>query len=366
MDKQHLAGGKSRAAEIVVAAALLAVTMAVNLASPLYGSYGQAAGYGSGLTTVAFALYIVGLLPTLIFLGGISDYVGCRTAILCGLAATTLATMLLIINPTIYMLMIARVLHGIGVGLSLGAGTVYLTDLTGSDSKRASSAVSVVTTIGFGSGPLLTSIALLSRQTLVPLSFWAVLLSSLVCAAFAANLPVQKPSGGRLLRLPYTSRAVMRPGIIFALAWSVIGLVMSIVPMLLAQHHLVAWSGAAIFCVSATGALCQIAARHMNSTRAQTLSVIWIPFGYVFLLIGAVSGLVPVALSGAAIIGAACFGLAYPGGLAEVVRIGRRIRRVPYPAISSVVIWALAYLAFSSGLSPIGWASRARWLFSGL
>ncbi len=323
MDKRYLADRKSRAAEIVVAAALLAVTMAVNLASPLYASYGQAAGYGSGLTTVAFALYIVGLLPTLIFLGGISDYVGCRTVVLCGLAATTLATIVLIVDPTIYMLMIARVFHGIGVGLSLGAGTVYLTNLTGNDSKSASSFVSVVTTIGFGSGPLLTGIALLARWTLVPLSFWIMLVSSLICAALAANLPVQKPSGGKLLRLPYISRSAILPGMIFALAWSVIGLVMSIVPMLLAQHHLAAWSGAAIFCVSVSGALCQIAARRMNSTRAQKLSVMWIPIGYVLLLIGAVAGLVPVALIGAALIGAACFGLAYPGGLAEVVRIER-------------------------------------------
>ncbi len=60
-------GKKSRTAEILVAALLL-VTMAVNLTSPLYGIYGKAAGYGNGFTTVVFALYIVGLLPTLIFL----------------------------------------------------------------------------------------------------------------------------------------------------------------------------------------------------------------------------------------------------------------------------------------------------------
>jgi MFS family permease len=323
MDEQRLQKKRSRAAEIVVAAALLFVTMAVNLAAPLYRSYGQAAGYGNGLTAVVFALYIVGLLPTLIFLGGISDYVGCRTVVLYGLAATTLATMFLVINPTIYALMVARVLHGIGVALSIGAGTVYLANLMGNGSKRASVYVGVVTSFGFGGGPLLTSITLLPGQTLVPLSFWAVLAVSLACAVLVVNLPVQRPSGGTLLRLPYIPRAAAVPGMIFALAWSVIGLVMSIVPMLLAQHQLAGWSGAAIFCVSAAGGLCQIAARRMDSARAQMVSILWIPLGYLMLLVGAVSGMVVLALVGAAITGAACFGLAYPGGLAEVIRVGQ-------------------------------------------
>jgi MFS family permease len=341
MHEQRLPGIRSHTAELVVAAALLFVTMAVNLAAPLYGRYGQAAGYGNGLTATVFALYIVGLLPTLIFLGGISDYVGCRTVVLYGLVATTMATMFLVINPTIYTLMVARVLHGVGVALSLGGGTVYLANLMGSGSKRASIYVGVVTSFGFGGGPLLTSITLLCGETLVPFSFWAVLAFSVACAVLVVNLPVQRPAGGTVVRLPYIPRAAALPGMIFALAWSVIGLVMSIVPMLLAQHQLAAWSGAAIFCVSAAGGVCQIAARRMNSARAQKVSVVWIPLGYVLLLVGAVSGLVALALVGAAITGAACFGLAYPGGLAEVIRVGQ-----PYQARAISGYLLCGYLGF--------------------
>ncbi len=323
MGEQELQDKRPRAAEIIVAAALLLVTMAVNLAAPLYRAYGQAAGYGNGLTATVFALYIVGLLPTLFFFGGISDYLGGRTVVLCGLAATTLATAILVITPTIYALMAARILHGIGVALSLGAGTVYLANLTGAGSKRASICVGVVTSFGFGGGPLLTSIALLPGETLVPFSLWAVLAVSLVCSVLVINLPVHRPSGGALLRLPYIPKAAALPGAIFALAWSVIGLVMSIVPMLLAQYQLAAWSGAAIFCVTAAGGLCQLVTRRMDPARAQKVSILLIPLGYMMLLAGAVAGMLPLALIGAAITGAACFGLAYPGGLAEVIHAGQ-------------------------------------------
>jgi MFS family permease len=47
-----------------------------NLQVPLYGTYAKIAGFGSGISAIAFSTYVAGLLPTLILLGGISDRVG--------------------------------------------------------------------------------------------------------------------------------------------------------------------------------------------------------------------------------------------------------------------------------------------------
>ena len=44
-------------------ASLYFVTVAVNIQVPLYGTYAHNAGYGSGITALAFALYILGVLP---------------------------------------------------------------------------------------------------------------------------------------------------------------------------------------------------------------------------------------------------------------------------------------------------------------
>src|SRR4028118_965770 len=102
---------------LIVATALFLITHAANLQVPLYGTYAQLAGYGSGLTAIAFSTYVAGLLPTLILLGGISDRIGRKTVILASLLSALLATFLMIVHPTIYTLLATRVLQGIAVGL---------------------------------------------------------------------------------------------------------------------------------------------------------------------------------------------------------------------------------------------------------
>ncbi len=58
---------------LIVAAVIFLVTHAVNLQVPLYNTYAKIAGFGSGISAIAFSMYVAGLLPTLILLDGISD-----------------------------------------------------------------------------------------------------------------------------------------------------------------------------------------------------------------------------------------------------------------------------------------------------
>lgn len=111
---------------LIVAAAIFLVTHAANLQVPLYNTYAKIAGFGSGISAIAFSTYVAGLLPTLILLGGISDRVGRKTVILASLLSASLATFLMIAHPTIYTLFATRVLQGIAVGLITGTGTAYL------------------------------------------------------------------------------------------------------------------------------------------------------------------------------------------------------------------------------------------------
>ncbi|MGY0400070.1 MAG: hypothetical protein ACWIPH_09125 [Ostreibacterium sp.] len=54
-----------------LALALFTVTYAVNLQAPLYGAYALNSNMG-----VAFSAYVAGLMPTLLFLVGVSDRIG--------------------------------------------------------------------------------------------------------------------------------------------------------------------------------------------------------------------------------------------------------------------------------------------------
>jgi MFS family permease len=162
---------------LLVAIAIFLITHAANLQIPLYGTYANLAGFGSGISAIAFSTYVAGLLPTLILLGGASDRIGRRTVILASLCFACIATCLMIAQPTIYTLFVTRILQGISVGLITGTGTAYLAALMPQNAKQVATYVSLTTSLGFSSGALFTNIVLSYGQSLVPFSYWVVFCS---------------------------------------------------------------------------------------------------------------------------------------------------------------------------------------------
>lgn len=326
---------------MTIAAALFLVTAAVNLEVPLYRTYAQAAGFGNGLTAIVFAAYVAGLLPVLTLLGGVSDRLGRKPVLLAGLLSATLATALMILSPNMQTLLLTRLLQGVGVGLSVGTGTAYLTEISKISPSRAAIYVTVTTSLGFGGGALLTSGALLAHQTLVPVSYWIVLLLTLGCIALVLRLPYLPSIGGALVRLPYFPPGTLSAGLAIALAWAVTGMVIAIVPTQLAQHQLTVWTGLALFLVNGTGVLVQPIARRLSAKQSLSIGFCLLPLGYGLLVLGAWLGVLALVLAGAAVAGSACYGFTYLGGLAAVSQAGgvQRAR-----AVSGYFLFA--YLGF--------------------
>jgi MFS family permease len=302
-----------------VTMSLFAVTAAVNLQMPLYRAYAQAAGVGNAATTVVFAFYVVGLVPTLLLFGGISDRLGRRPVILGGLLASLLATGIMIVAPGLRLLGVSRVLQGVGVGLTMGAASAYLAERRPPGSTwRPTTYVTIATSLGFGGGALLTGVALMARPTLRPPSFWAVAALAVVCASFVAQIHDDRPRAGALMRLPIVRRSTLVANLAIMLAWAVTGVVISLLPSQLATRQLSAWAGPALFLVNGTGALVQPLASRLSARSALLVGFGCLPTGFFVLLAGAVSGTLGLVLLGAAIAGAACYGFTYQGGMAVV------------------------------------------------
>ena len=334
-----------RFAALTVAGALYLVTGVVNLEVPLYRTYAAAAGWGTGLTAIAFAAYVAGLLPVLLFLGGLSDRLGRKSVVMLGLAAAVGATLLMILVPTMQALLVARLLKGIAVGLTVGTGTAWLAELAiGADADaRAAGRVAVMTSLGFGSGALGTTLALLHGPALVPSSYWLALVLTLGCLALLLGTRGYAPQGGGLVRLPYFPDGAVAPGAAIALAWAVTGLIITIVPAQLARYQLDLWAGPALFLVNGTGALCQPLVRRMDAVRASHIGFLLLPLGYLTLIGGTWAGFLPLILAGAALAGAACYGFTYLGGLAVIAQLGGAQRA---RAVSGYFL--CAYLGFGT------------------
>lgn len=307
---------------LIVAVAIFLIAHAANLQIPLYSTYAKMAGFGSGISAIAFSTYVAGLLPTLILLGGVSDRIGRKTVILASLLFACVATFLTIAQPNIYTLFVTRVLQGIAVGLITGTGTAYLSALMPQNATKVAVYVSLTTSLGFSSGALFTNAVLSYSNSLVPFSYWIVFILILGCIGLAIGIPEQPTTSGTLIRLPSFPPEAIWAGLAIALAWSLAGIVGIILPAQLAQYGLPNWSGPMLFIIVIAGVLFQPVARRLEARRSLQIGAVLLVLGYLTFTCGAWLGSLSLVLAGVAIAGTACYGFTYLGGLAEVVRLG--------------------------------------------
>ncbi|WP_148711784.1 MFS transporter [Pseudomonas aeruginosa] len=222
---------------------LCLITLAVNLQAPLYTAYAELSGYGAAATASAFSGYVLGVLPVLLVLGGLSEL---------GLACVALAAV--------------------------------------------------------------------------------------------AGLPDEAPRGRDtpMLRLPFFPAGSLPYGLSILLAWATVGLVIAVLPSLLAAHGLARWSGFSTFTVISCGLLFQPLARRMAPASATCLGLVILPPSYALLAWGAIHGSLAAVLFGALGASSSCYGFTYLGGLSAVnVLAGAEKPR------ASAGYFLLAYLGFS-------------------
>jgi len=328
----------------LLAFALCLITLAVNLQAPLYITYADLSGQGAAATAVAFSAYVVGVLPVLLALGGLADRVGRRPLIIAALLLSMLATLLMLVAPGLQTLALARLVLGLGTGLATATATAYMGELMGgASSARAANWVTASTSLGFGLGAALTSLFLLRGPSLTPGSFHLQLLLAGIALVLTWRLPDPRPAQrGAMLRLPFYPRGSAVYGLAILLAWAGTGLVIALLPGILRQHGLSAWSGFSTFCVTSCGLLFQPLARRMASTKATLLGLAILPCSYALLAWGANAGQLGAVLLGAVAASSACYGFIYLGGLAAVNQLaGSEKTR------ASAGFFLLAYLGFS-------------------
>jgi MFS family permease len=305
----------------VVALTLFLITSAVNLQAPLYTTYARASHLGAGAQTIAFACYVAGLVPTLIFLGGISDRFGRKWPLAIALLLTTVATAVPMNWPRLEALAAARILCGIATGLMAGSGTQFLVELLGcrsAASTRAAVIVAASTSLGFGSGALATGLCLLAAPSQhTPISYGAYIgcaVSGMVLLAMIRESSFSRSSSW--LRMPVFVNGTLPYGIAIFIAWSASGMVIGLVPAALSSHGHDAWTGFATFFVIATGLVAQPMARKLSPTGSLRIGMLLVPCGLTVLIAGVVRQSLPVLLIGAMLVGAASYGFTYCAGLA--------------------------------------------------
>lgn len=324
---------------------LCLITLAVNLQAPLYTTYAQLSGYGAGATAVAFSGYVLGVLPVLLAFGGLADRVGRKPLILTALCLSMMATVITLLWPNLLALGLARLMLGIGTGLASATSTAYMTELMATrDASSPANRVTASTSLGFGLGAALTSLFLFAHHSVTPGSFWLQLILAAIAIIVVWHLPdpAEKIKSAPLLRLPLFPAGSLSYSFSMLLAWATSGLVIAILPSVLATHDLQRWSGLSTFTVISCGLVFQPWARRMQPARATGLGLLLLPLSYALLAWGASKGSLAAVLLGALGASSACYGFLYLGGLSAITAMaGVEKARV------SAGFFLFAYVGFS-------------------
>lgn len=310
----------------IVSFSLFLITLAVNIAMPLFRPYAENDGLNNGQTSLVLATYILGMLPCYIFLGGISDKLGRKPVLLFSLVLAFCSTLIITIFPSVIALIFSRFFQGVALALSMGTGTAYIAELLKTDPKssvKAANATSMATAIGFSGGAFMTSIALLIHFSLTPLTYFIALFITAIGIILAFFLPAIPPIGGSLVRLPYFPKGYFPVNLSIAICWASTGVVIAIIPSQLALFNLTPYAGFCLVLINWTGAFLQpFVRKYFQPKTSLKLGFLLIPLGFSLVILGCYLGQLAIVLTGTALIGSAAYGFSYQGGLAIIAHLG--------------------------------------------
>jgi len=149
------------------------------------------------IITTIFAVYPISLVVTLVVFGSLSDYTGRRFALLIGVTAIALGVLMFAIAPGLPLLIVGRVLQGIGVGLAMGPASAAMVEFNATgNSSRASSVNTASTAVGLALATIVGGAFVQYLRFPLHLSYWLLLVLAIGILVTVWFLP--RPAKGSL------------------------------------------------------------------------------------------------------------------------------------------------------------------------
>ncbi|CQR56136.1 MFS transporter [Paenibacillus riograndensis] len=219
-----------------VAYGLFVTILGLNLAAPLYSVYRTQWDLSPAMVVLVFAAYALVVIPSIVLFGQVSDRIGPVRILLCGIAATLSGSLCFLFANGLSMLLLARVLQGLAVGMFNGVAVSAMTELHKANSKRqAAYLAALLVTAGNALGPVLSGI--LAEYTPWPTRMPFLVHLLLVVPAVIGLLLVRirsEPAGTASLHWPRVPAGIRgafyTASLTSFLVWGVVSLFMSVVP----------------------------------------------------------------------------------------------------------------------------------------
>lgn len=207
--------GRRRLTFVAAVVALVSVFAAVGATIPLFNIYRAEEGFTNAGISLTVVAYSAATLGTLLVLGRLSSHVGRRPVAIASLALLVLGCLLLLSVHDIGVLIVGRLLMGLGAGLASSSLTAYVVDAAPArPAWLASVASSQTVMLGLAVGAVASG-ALVQfgpwPRDLIFLVVIGLLVVSGVLIAFSSETVIRMPHGWRSLRPSVRVPARVRP-----------------------------------------------------------------------------------------------------------------------------------------------------------
>jgi len=356
IDEPTVAG---RLAWLRVGVAVAAVGWGANQFAPMLLVYRARLGLSDATVQATFGFYALGLIPSLLIFGALSDRVGRRRVMLPALVASFAASAVLVAGGQVSgLLFLGRFVAGLASGAAFSSGAAWIKELSaslGADDRGGPRRVTVTMTAGFGAGPLIAGLLaqFAPAPTTVPYLPHLVLLIAAV--AVIAGAPETRTPDPARARTTLVSRADLRDprfrAVVLPLAPWVFGsaaIALAYLPGLVGG----ALGGAALpftavvtMLTALAGIVVQPAARRIGAAGHSALIASSLAIVTAGLVVSAVAAArsSPVLVVVAVLVLGAGYGMCQVCGLAEITRLARPEALAGLTAVYQ----AVSYLGFA-------------------
>ncbi|MGJ7505641.1 MFS transporter [Variovorax sp. ZT5P49] len=344
----------ARAAFPLLAAVLFAFFFAAAAPSPLFVVFQHAWHFSSSLLTVAFAIYAIALLLSLLVAGSLSDHIGRRPVVLAALVLQAVAMGLFLLANGIGGLIVARVVQGVATGIASGALSAAVVEAAPASRKRLGALITSVSPLaGLALGALLTGMAVKFSVQPVVLVFGVLAAVFALGAAVVLWMPeTVTPRAGALASLvprvsiPVRARAEFTRGLpVFVVVWALGGLYLSLAPSLMLHVFGIdngVVNGLTVAVLSGMGAIAPTLLGRFAAPRPVILGMASIAVGLGLLLASLVTRSLALFF-----VGTAVAGIGFGGAFSALVQTLAPLAQSHERGELFAAIFVVSYLAFS-------------------
>ncbi|TNC27055.1 MFS transporter [Amycolatopsis alkalitolerans] len=334
--------------------------------SPLYIVYQQAWHFSATTLTAVFAVYVLGLIASLLVLGALSDHIGRRPVLASAVALEAVALVLFFVAGDVSVLFLARLVQGVATGAATTTLAAALVDLNPPHRPGRAGVVNGVAPVGGLAVGALGCGALVEFAPAPTHLVFALLLAGMVLAGLiVVTMPetsARRPGGIRSLVPRLGVPARLRPDFfalipIMVASWSLGGLYLSLGPSVAAgvfglTNHFV--GGLVVTLLCATGALTTFVLRSRPAGQVLRAAAPLLVAGLVLTLAAMATGSIALGIVGTIVAGIG-FGAAALAIFGTMGRISAPSERGELFAVAYVV----SYLAFSVPAVAAGLAATS-------